>query len=72
MRRDARMLVALLGRPVGHRRDQPPGGPHPHTRHARPRRREVRTARPTVAAGHRAPHVRPDLRLTAVTGRPSP
>ena len=24
---------------VGHRRDQPPGGPHPHTHHARPRRR---------------------------------
>ena len=57
---------------VGHRRDQPPGGPHPHTRHARPRRREVRTARPTEATGHRAPHVRPDLRPTAATGRRPP
>ena len=57
---------------VGHRRDQPPGGPHPHTRHARPRRREVRTARPTEATGHRAPHVRPDPRPTAATGRRPP
>ena len=57
---------------AGHRRDQPPGGPHPHTRHARPRRREVRTARPTEATGHRAPHVRPDPRPTAATGRRSP
>ena len=57
---------------VGHRRDQPPGGPHPHTRHARPRRREVRAARPTEATGHRAPNVRPDPRPTAATGRRSP
>ena len=42
-------------------------GLHPHTRHARPRRQEVRTARPTEATGHRAPHVRPDLRPTAAT-----
>ena len=56
----------------GHRRDQPPGGPHPHTRHARPRRQEVRAARPTEATGHRAPHVRPDPRPTAATGRRPP
>ena len=54
---------------AGHRRDQPGEGPHPHTRHARPRRREVRAARPTEATGHRAPHVRPDPRPSGATGR---
>ena len=44
---------------VGHRRDQPLEGPHLQIPHARPRRQEVRTARPTETTGHRAPHVRP-------------
>lgn len=57
---------------VGHRRDQPLEGPHLHTRHARPRRQEVRTARRAEATGHRAPHVRPDLRPSGATGRRSP
>ena len=66
-----------VGRPLGrrarrHRRDQPGEGPHLHTRHARPRRQEMRTARPTAAIGLRAPHVRPDLRPPGATGRRPP
>ena len=63
---------ALAARARGTGETSRPGGPRPHTRHARPRRREVRAARPTEATGHRAPHVRPDLRPTAATGRRPP
>lgn len=44
---------------VGHRRDQPLEGPHLHTRHARPRRQEVRRRDRRKRQGVRGPHVRP-------------
>ena len=67
-RRPGGLPTTLAPGARGHRRDQPPGGARIHIHHARPRRQEMRTARPTEMTGHCAPHVRPDLRPTAATG----